>query len=273
MRGRTDMPGSILAMLATTFGPMVSESIVKKLLNSKGANSKMERAMQTTEKGVSVIAALRGEFGDEFLNAITSVIGDKNAHSWTYDAGTTEYIKLNITGKSQEALIILRDELNINLDRLVMLSEIQQNDLLNYFRGTFSVWKMRYTDIFGYDAESKKIFDVMDDLLDGSKRSFKDVLETLTKTSLGGVGALMTISGVLLATSTGVGLGTLITTFLFGIPWIAVGSLVIPGVILLGLSRYKFGSKHAMSTCIKLAYKLLEIRHTEMSSKKLDVRM
>ncbi len=98
------------------------------------------------------------------------------------------------------------------------MGAIPEEAIRNYFRGTLSIWKMRYVENMGIDEDTKKLFAAMDELLDGAQRTFKDVLETISKTSLGGVGALMVIGRVFLATSTGVGVVTAISTFLFGIP-------------------------------------------------------
>ncbi|MBJ6799761.1 hypothetical protein [Geomonas propionica] len=251
----------VLTKLAAIVGPMVAQGILDRLLSSKGAGSKMERVVEAMGKGVSVIAALHGEFGEKFLNAISEVVGQKQGHAWTYEAGSSDYIKLDPPANRLEQLSALRDELNINLDRLIAIGKMSDDALMNYFRGTLSVWRQRYTQLIGFDEDAQQAFATMDQLLDGTKRNFRDVMEMISKTSLGGVGGLMVISGVLLATSTGVGLATSISIFLFGIPWASVGVLVIPGAILLGLSRCKFSSRHAMTTCIKMSYKLLEEKH------------
>lgn len=250
----------VLTKLAAIVGPMIAERIVEWLLASKDGKSKMERVVEAINKGVSVIAALHGEFGDKFLRALSEVMGPKQEHPWTYEAGTADYQKIDPKKTGQEELAALRDELNINLDRLTAAGKVVDDALMNYFRGALSAWRQHYAQVLGLDEDAKQTFAAMDELLDGQKRTFKDVLEIISQTSFGGIGALMVISGVLLATSTGVGLATSISIFLFGIPWVSVGVLVIPGAILLGLSRCKFSSKHAMTTCIKMAYKLLEGR-------------
>jgi len=254
------MIAPLLLPLAKTLGSVVAKGVLDKLLASKGADSKFQRALEATEKGMSVIAALRGEFGDDFLKAVTNSVSDKGAHGFSYEAGGNDYIKVSIEAGDQSDLAMLRDELNVNLDRLTILGDIPEDAHRNYFRGILSIWKRRYVESIGIDEDANTTFAVMDELLDGSKRTFKDVLESLSKTGLGTAGALMVIGGVLLATSTGVGLVTAISTFLFGIPWLAVGALVIPGAILVALSRYKFVNKHAVTTCVTLAYKLLERR-------------
>ena len=255
---------AVITSLAKVIGPVLAKGVLDKLVLSKGSTTKLQGAMEATEKGVSIIAALRGEFGDDFLKALSGTVGTGKAHGWSFEAGSADYVKLNPEGGGQEKLTMLRDELNVNLDRLIVMGEIPEEAIRNYFRGTLSIWKMRYVENMGIDDDTKKLFAAMDELLDGAQRTFKDVLETISKTSIGGVGALMVISGVLLATSTGVGVVTVISTFLFGIPWLSVGALVIPGAILLALSRYKFGNKHAMSTCVRMAYKLLESRNVPL---------
>jgi len=75
----------------------------------------------------------------------------------------------------------------------------------------------------------------------------------------------MVISGVLLSMGIGAGIITKISIFLVGIPWVNVGALVIPGVILVALAKYNFNDKHAMTACISMAYKLLEHRHKTLS--------
>lgn len=238
---------------------MLAQAVMGKLLTSKGAGSKFERAAEAIKNGSSIIAALHGEFGNDFLNALNIGFNGKGDHHLDFDAGTRDYIKLR-TKKGEEALVLLRDELNVNLDRLVLAKKTPDEDFMNYFRGVLNEWRKRYYKLLGRDDEARKVFDAMDVLLEGQARTFRDVLEMLSKTSIGGVGALMVISGVLLATSTGVGVVTAISTFLFGIPWLSVGVLVIPGALLIALSRVKFGSRHAMTTCVKLAYRLLQDR-------------
>ena len=79
----------------------------------------------------------------------------------------------------------------------------------------------------------------MNDLLTGDSRNFRQIYELLSTTGLGGVGALMVIAGVMVATGTGVGIATAISTFVFGIPWITVGALVLPGALLVVMAAKK----------------------------------
>ena len=67
----------------------------------------------------------------------------------------------------------------------------------------------------------------------------------------------MVIKGALLATGTGVGLISVISLFLVGIPWLAVGALVLPGTLLVLLAAKKTKPADEISLSIALAYKLL----------------
>lgn len=261
---------TVLSLLGQSIGPTVAKAVLDRLRSVRGVDSKLQRVLEATEKGVSIIQALRGEFGDHYLKALAESMGKKSAPRWSYEAGTRDYIGLDLPSQDQIGAIgILRDELNINLDRLSVHFESGSNEKLrNHFRGMFSVWQERYTHVFGESKDDVSIFQAIDDLLGGDKRTFKDVLEILSRTSLGGVGALMVISGVLLSMGIGAGILAKISIFLVGIPWVNVGVLVIPGVILVALAKYNFNDKHAMTTCISMAYKLLERRHKKIAKGK-----
>jgi hypothetical protein len=68
----------------------------------------------------------------------------------------------------------------------------------------------------------------------------------------------MVIMGVFVATGTGVGLVTTISIFVFGVPWLTVGALVLPGALLLMLAAKKTQPVDEISLSIALAYKLLD---------------
>ena len=68
----------------------------------------------------------------------------------------------------------------------------------------------------------------------------------------------MVIAGVLVATGTGVGIATAISIFVFGIPWITVGALVLPGALLVVMAAKKARPVDDVSLSVALAYKLLD---------------
>ena len=63
---------------------------------------------------------------------------------------------------------------------------------------------------------------------------------------------------VMLATSTGVGVWTVVTTWLFGVPMGPVAALAVPGVIIVALSTVEFDTTNGMSASVAAAYKLLD---------------
>jgi hypothetical protein len=57
---------------------------------------------------------------------------------------------------------------------------------------------------------------------------------------------------------TGIGVVSAISVFLFGIPWMTVGVLVLPGALLLTLAGKSVKPMDSISLSIGLAYKLVE---------------
>lgn len=81
---------------------------------------------------------------------------------------------------------------------------------------------------------------------------------------------MLIIGGVIVATSTGSGVITAITVFLFGVPWMTVGAMVLPGAMLIVLAAKKTKPVDEMSLSVALAYKLLE--RIEALDKKFQTR-
>ena len=247
---------SISVSLLGMFGKPVAEKLISALQKKKNGAQRLEEASEAMAAGATAVEALKKAFGDDFLAILTDSLDAGQKSAFDYEAGVSNYIKIKSEpGKS--AVKVLRDELNVNLDRLALAAG---KELHNQFRGAFSVWKDRYHELLPGVApkKTKEAFDAIDQLLDGRVKSFKDLYKLLARTSLGGAGALLIISGVCLATSTGVGVVTAISTFLFGIPWMAVGILVLPGALMLMLASWKLRGYHVASACIGIAYKHLD---------------
>lgn len=123
-----------------------------------------------------------------------------------------------------------------------------------------AIWGKRCLDLYGdtHKEDVASTLKAMNDLLTGDSRNYRQIYELLSTTGLGSVGALMVIAGVLLATGTGVGIATTISTFVFGIPWITVGALVLPGALLVVMAAKKARPVDDVSLSVALAYKLLE---------------
>ena len=69
---------------------------------------------------------------------------------------------------------------------------------------------------------------------------------------------MMVIAGVMLANGVGFGIATAISTYVFGIAWVTVGALVLPGALLVVLVAKKARPMDDISLSVALAYKLLE---------------
>jgi hypothetical protein len=179
--------------------------------------------------------------------------------NFSYEAGIADYIKAD-TDAPRPPLMVLRDELNINLDRLSFIETTDKKNLKNHFRGLLHVWRQRYQEMAPahHDPDAKATFAAIDKLLSDDQKTFKDLFQLTSVTSLGVGGSLLVISSVCLATSTGVGVIAAISAFLFGIPWLSVGALAIPGGLMLGLAAMQLGDDQATSACVQLAYKLIE---------------
>ena len=254
-----------ISLAAREIGPHLAKKLIDTLGAIGGSEGKLKKAIESAEKGVSLVAALRENFGDVFDKALNDAAKSGNS-GWSFEAGTSEYVKIQFKDGTKSAIEVLRGELNINLERISSMANKKKIDALNYFRGVVAEWTARYENMVGLDDDARSTFQEMKVLLDGSDRTFKDALTLLAKTALGTTGALMIIAAVMLATSTSVGLITWISTLIFGAPLMSVAALAIPGVLLLALTQVKFGANHAMSACVALAYKLLDGRVASATS-------
>lgn len=246
---------SLVLSLATMFGKPAAERLIQALGTRKDGSKRLEQAATAMASGATAIEALKQAFGKDFLSTVNEVVGTSKA-AFTYEAGTQHYIRQEAAGLPAQ---VLRDELNINLDRLTLL-EVKGKDLKNQALGVVAVWGKRCLDLYGdtHKEDIASTLKAMNDLLTGDSRNYRQIYELLSTTGLGGVGALMVIAGVLVATGTGVGIATAISTFVFGIPWITVGALVLPGALLVVMAAKKARPVDDVSLSVALAYKLLE---------------
>ncbi|WIT12915.1 hypothetical protein PFX98_04715 [Paucibacter sediminis] len=243
--------------LATMFGKPLADRLIKGLMARKSGAERFEQATAAMSQGLTAVDALKDAFGKEFLSELNDVLGTTGNSRFSYEAGTQSYIRLS--DESAAPVKILRDELNINLDRLAVLTE-HTRDIRNQFMGLVSVWHERCKQFYGstHAEDIESTFSTINNLLKGESRNYRQIYQLLSSTSLGGVGALMLISGVFIATGTGVGLVSAISLFLFGVPWLSVGALVLPGALLMALAAKKTRPVDEISLSVALAYKLLE---------------
>lgn len=247
-----------LTALGLQIGTSLARSVGANLTNRPKAGEKLKRVEALITTGTTAMDAFCKIFGPEFYEALNSALGSGQS-PWTYEAGRADYIRVDaMGGMSRSVHQALRDELNINLDRIARTHGKSGADVHNYFSGVFREWMTRYRDLVGHESDSEQTFEVIECLLDGRRRTFADVFRLLQQTGLGTLGALLLIQAVLVATSTGVGVLAAISTWLFGIPGAQVGALAVGGTLLFALSRVKLVSTNAMSVSVATAYKLLE---------------
>ena len=237
------------------FGKPIAESLINSLRTKKDGSQRLEDAANAMASGLTAIEALKKSFGKDFLASLNGVLGSSSQFS--YEAGTQSYIRLDDTTASP--IRVLRDELNVNLDRLSVVNA-EGMDIKNLFRGLVAVWKERCVQFYGgtHQHDINSTFAAIDNLLTGESRNYRQIYEMLSSTTLGGIGTLMVIGGVFAATGTGVGVVSAISLALFGIPWLTVGALVLPGSVLVLMAAKKTRPIDEISLAIAMSYKLLE---------------
>ncbi|WP_029525468.1 hypothetical protein [Polaromonas glacialis] len=249
----------LIGVLGKEIGLPLARKLVSGLVSGQDPASRVEKITALVKNGSTAMAAFQNTFGVvDFDKALTTAIGN-GAKGWTYEAGREEYVQIEqIEGSPRLPTSLLREELNLNLDRIIRTRGSKDADINNYFIGLFRQWQERYVELIGDSEDSRITFKTVESLLDGRKKSFADVFRMLQKTGLGMAGAALVIQAALIATSTGVGIMVWITTAFVGIPMVQVGALAVAGGLLFGLSRMDFASSNAKSATIAVAYKLLD---------------
>ena len=251
----------LIAVLGKEIGLPLAKNVVTRLTSTKPGLSKVEKATAMINSGSSALEAFQKTFGNvDFDKALTAAI-EPGSNGWTYEAGQQEYVRLQKnSGKQKAPASLLREELNLNLDRVIRVYGNKKSDVDNYFLGLLRQWQNRYVELIGEDDDSRQTFQTIESLLDGHRKTFAEVFRMLQKTGLGMAGAALVIQAALIATSTGVGIIAWLTTWWVGIPLLQVAGLAVAGGLLFGLSRMDFSPSNAKSATIAVAYKLLD-RH------------
>lgn len=266
--------GAIALELAKFLGPVVAEKLLGGLSKSGRGSGTLERVESLMKTGTSVIDALREVFGGEFDKTLASVIG-KGQRGWTFEAGRSEYFKIDADGLGKAGrLSLLRQELNLNLERIYTMDAVEPQQCKNYFNGVLAEWKDRYFLLIGRDQKAIESFAAMDKLLDDTKKSFSDVIKILRAVA-GSGGAFLIVWGVLVASGTGMGVIGSISVWLFGISAWPIALFTIPGLGLIILSQVKASDKDVMSTVVKTAYGLIDQKSgvKEPAPKEILVRL
>jgi hypothetical protein len=248
----------IASMLILEFGPVIGRKIWASI-NQTSNSDKLSTIAEQVHNGANFVSSFKVVFGENRFNDIlNSCIGEREIVI-SFEAGTIDYIELQVQkGIGVAAKIeILRNEININIERVSGKYE-GRTDVLPYFRGIFSKWISRYKKFVGENENVSNAQKQITELLDGSNRSWKEVYGLL-KVSFGMMGALSIIAAVFTAMGIGAGIIGKISIILMGIPGGQVAGFALLGTVLLYLSTIKFENKHAINTCIRVAYKLLDV--------------
>lgn len=248
----------LLNSLVSLVGEKLANALLKAFTSRKNGQAKLEAVVDVMGQGLSAIEALRKVFGKDFLPVLNEVLAGNGNSAFDYEAGTQAYIALD-AGRPL-SVSILRDELNVNLDRVAALSG-DSMVIRNQFRGLLGVWRSRCLGVTN-DAnkpEVEQALETIEKLLSDGRLDYRQVFDMLTRTALGSTGALMVIAAAFIATSTGVGLLAALTATLFGIPWLTVGSLAIPGLLMVFLAKRGVSPKNELSLAVASAYQLLTL--------------
>lgn len=251
----------LIGLIGKEIGLPLAKKLVSGLASGQDSAGRVEKITALVKNGSTAMAAFQDTFGVvDFDKALTTAIGN-GAKGWTHEAGRQEYVRIErIEGSHRLPTSLLREELNLNLDRIIRIYGSEDSEVNNYFIGLFRQWQERYVELIGDDEDSRSTFKTVESLLDGRRKSFADVFRMLQKTGLGMAGAVLVIQAALIATSTGVGIIAWITTAFMGIPMVQIGALAVAGGLLFGLSRMDFAPSNAKSATIAIAYKLLDRR-------------
>lgn len=132
---------SISLSLMSVLGKPVSDKLISALLKKKNGAQKLEEAGAAMAAGASAVDALKKAFGDDFLKSLTDAMSAGGIASFDYQAGVSNYMRIEGTPGGSPAQV-LRDELNVNLDRVALMSG---KELRNQFRyiGTVEQTRLR----------------------------------------------------------------------------------------------------------------------------------
>lgn len=247
---------SLVVTLAAMFGKPVADRLAKGLLERKNGAQKFEQATAAMAQGLTAIDALKNTFGKEFFLVLNEAIGLSAKASFTYEASTQGYIRLE--EKDTDPIRLLRDEFNINLDRLSVMN-LRKSDVRNQFLGMLFIWQERCREYLGVECynDIDTACDSIRGLVRGEVSNYKKVRRFIFSVVLGGVGVVMILSGVSTAVGRGIGAKQTIYRFIDGVPWPMVGVLTIPGVLLVMFSILSKNQDDEITQATSIAYDLL----------------
>jgi hypothetical protein len=223
----------VLALLAKELGQTLGRRLFHKL-NQRASRSKLAQAEELIASGATVISALRSAFGSGFADALRSVVSPPT--DWTYEAGTAHYVRLKVTEMDDaQAVDVLQDELNINLDRIAAKGTIDESRVRSYVRGVFTVWLSRFEQTIGLpNARARAAAARLRSNVKGVE-SIRSKLARLSGLATLAAGLMMIAKAGMLFFSIGVGVFALLKFAFFGVPFLLIAGLVVGGMSLAGI--------------------------------------
>ncbi|MCX7107651.1 MAG: hypothetical protein NTV66_08820 [Methylococcales bacterium] len=259
----------LLALLVKEVGQPVAQRIWGVISGSE-RTGQLSKATESIQKGATALVALQKAFGKEYFDLVNNAM-NFGSGSFTFEAGTSDYIPITIDGENH--IQLLRMELNTNLERIIRSGVVSEDkaETLNYFKGVFKVWKSRFISILGVTKKEQKVLDAIDGLLDGNKKTPIQVFSIVFKVMGPLMGLLLFGKAFLLISGFGLGIWTNLVFFTVGIPILPIAGCIILGASLIaGANAFSsiFKEKEVMSLCVSMAYSILDKKDkTSMFSK------
>ena len=259
----------LLALLVKEVGQPVAQRIWGVISGSE-RTGQLSKATESVQKGTTALVALQKAFGKDYFDLVNNAMNFGSGY-FTFEAGTSDYIPINIDGENH--IQLLRMELNTNLERIIRSSVVSEDkaETLNYFKGVFKVWKSRFISILGVTKQEQDVFEYIDELLDFNKINRLPIHSVIYRASNKmsiTMGLLVFFQAFLLISGFGVGIWANLVILTIGIPVIQIGVLIILGVLLFAFGFKSCKEKHVMSLCVSMAYSILDKKdNTPMFSK------
>ena len=126
-----------LSALVLEIGVTLAKKVGTSLTSRPKAEENLKKADAMIATGTSAVSALRHAFGPESDKAMTAAIGT-GPTTWSFEAGRADYVRVAVPDSApRDVYRTLRDELNLNLDRIARLPLQKGTEQQNYFRGAF----------------------------------------------------------------------------------------------------------------------------------------
>ena len=256
---------SWVALLIKEIGQPLGEKLWQ-TLNGKVHLDDLKKASELVQNGASAMEALQKVLGNRFQTILGEALGEGESQ-FAYEAGWQDYgHRDQSAGDTPEQKIeSLRASFNRNLERITSLYGKKHKSVLNHFRGCFIRWKQEYKAVFfPLTGDEEKFFHTIEKLLDGKKKTIRQVFRILRQTSMGTIGAAFVIKGILLAFGVGAGLLTKLQIWMFGIPGMQVAGFLTAGTGIGAVSFVRLRNQDIMSACTSIVYKMLDNRQKNL---------